>query len=261
VGGSNVIRNFVAPDGSFVLPDVPLGRYLLSYNGPDGYIRQPLDVTGAGAPLVLATNGFLTVTGRVDVQSSRPEAGDLSKVTITLTQSPMQSGAPLLRVQAVADGTFTIPRVPAGRYALGLAPPSPWTAVSGVIGGTDTLDRAVDITADVADAKLVITDRDTSVRGIAQTADGKPTAATVVVFADDMQYWVQGSRRVRIAQAGPGGTFLVSGLAPGRYHVAAVALLTPVNNALLATLRTRTPAFDLALGEQRDVRVTPGNDR
>ena len=266
VGGRNVQRGMVAPDNTFTIPDVAAGVYLLTYHGGSGWLRERLTVGGTSdrlsAPaLDLALKPYLSVKGRVDLQSQRLPGGAaaLSAMTVSLTPSPLVSGSPLYRVPVNAAGEFVFPRVAGNSYTLSIAEPAFWVAISGTINGVDSLDIPVEIMADVADATLVLTDQATTLRGIVSLANNQPAmSGSVVVFSEDRRFWTPGaSRRVRVMTIAPGGSFAASGMPPGAYRIAAVAPGTPLTNTTLESLmKTTAIPIELGLGESRTVNLT-----
>ena len=87
---------------------------------------------------------------------------------------------------------------------------------------------------------------------------GLLTDYTVVAFATDPQRWYQRSRFMNVARPNHDGTFVVSGLSPGEYYVAAVDSLQHAEGwgewqdpDFLRTIATR--ATRVTLGEGQSV--------
>jgi len=262
VGGRNVQRARVNADGAFTIAGVSPGPYLLTFAGASGWVRRALVVEpptdgSAPPPLAFETRPFLSVSGRIDIKADRIPAGPeaFKQITASLNPVPLVSGSPLLRVPVSESGEFTVSRVPGGRYVLTVAPPTPWIVLSSMVDGRDTLDFPLEVNADVTGAVISVTDRETNLRGTVKSDDGSPVrAATVVVFSDDRAHWTPGTnRRVRVINAGPGGSYTLTGLPPGAYRAMAVAAGTPVNNGLLTALQARATRFELGIGEARIV--------
>lgn len=258
----NVIRAVGGANGLVTFRDVPLGRQLVIYNSPFGWVKATVDVTtdldARPEPLVFDLQKPFTVRGRIDFKPTRLTAApdSLSGLAVTLNLATMGSG-PVLRSPVAADGSFTITGIPGDRYVLTLVSGSPWIVVSSMVGETDSLDTPVDIVSDIADARVLITDRQTNIQGRVTSADGGAvTGGTVVIFATDRKYWTAGAtRRVRVMTINPGGTYNADGFPPGSYHVAAFRSGTRITNALLRTVAVDAPTIDLALGETKVVPV------
>jgi hypothetical protein len=258
VAGRNVQRVPVNPDGTFTLKEIAFGNYTLIYNGPNGWLREPLTVSGnLAASLSLKLSPFLSVSGRLEFKGERPSVtpAELTQFDVRLNTAPLGAGSPLLRAQIQPTGEFTISRVPAGRYVLQVASPAPWIEISGALNGRDTLDFPVDLAADSKDAVVTFVDRETAIRGFVRNAQGAGvTDGIVMIFSSDSQHWTPGSRRVRTTRALPGGTFTIAGLPPGQYF--AIALEKPpaaLSPALFQRLAERAFRFDLLIGQMRTI--------
>lgn len=261
--GRNAVRGAASADGLTTFRDVAVGRYALSYYTPSGWVNARVDVTpeleSRQEVLEFALREPMTVTGIVDFKPTRVTATPdvFSGMTVTLNLSPMPAG-PLLRSPVAPDGSFSIRGVPGGRYTLTLVSGTPWIPVSSLFGEHDSLDAPVDMTASVDGARLVVTDRQTTVQGRVVDDSGAPvTAGSVVVFSTNKAHWTVGAtRRVRVATIVPGGGYNLVGLPPGTYHAAAFAPGTRITNASLAAVSPGLIPFELGLGEVKNVPVT-----
>lgn len=259
VGGRNVHRVDLAPDGGFVIDEIAPGGYTLFVNSPGGWLHRPFEVREetAMSPIELALQPHLTVSGTVKLDAARvpADAAALSAIQVELRQAQRTTGSALLRAPVAADGSFTIARVPGDRYSLTVAPPTFWFPVSGSIDGRDTLDFPLDLRDSVSDAVLVLADRDTNIRGTVRAIDNVAvTTARVVVYSDNRQYWTSGAtRRVRVVSVGPGGSFGFTGLPPGDYLAKAFPVDARITNAVLESSRGTATRFSLAIGESRVV--------
>jgi hypothetical protein len=110
----------------------------------------------------------------------------------------------------------------------------------------------VEISGNVTDATLTVTD-------IATTVQGRVigmTSGSVVVFSSDSRFWTPaGSRRVRVVTITPPGVFAVTGLPPGTYHAAAFPAGARIGSSALEEAKGRTIPFELAIGEQKEIVV------
>jgi protocatechuate 3,4-dioxygenase beta subunit len=256
----NTVRGAAPPDGLVTFADVGEGEYTLTYYTPTGWVRAPLPVpataTAGDDVLEFRLNPPLEVSGTVDLRPTRlaggPEA--LKGLTVALNLSPIQSG-PVLRSPVGEDGRFTIRGVPGGPYVLTLAPGSGWIPVTSMVAGQDTLDAPVDVERTVSDARLTLTDRETTIQGRVTGGDGGPVnGAIVAVYATDERHWTPtGGRRVRVITVVPGGGFNLSGLPPGDYLAAAFPPGTRITNAVLRAKTGEALTFSLSVGETKSL--------
>jgi hypothetical protein len=56
---------------------------------------------------------------------------------------------------------------------------------------------------------------------VADSRGAATAAATVVIFSDEPELWIPGSRFVRMTRPGADGTFAISGLPPAAYRAIA----------------------------------------
>jgi hypothetical protein len=154
--------------------------------------------------------------------------------------SGMSFALPLVPVNA--DGTFTLPGVPPGKYhvstnfsapalAAGGGASSLWSARSGMLDGVDVLDRGLDVRPGRAVQNLVIsfTDQPAAISGKLIDASGAPVPdLTIVVFSTNRGDWTPGSRRVlQPIRPASDGTYSATGLPPGEYYLAALTDIGP----------------------------------
>ena len=255
-GQRNMIRSVIDSAGNATFADIQPGSYLFSYFGDEGWIREQVEVkAGVLGPVTLTPKPYVTVSGRVDLRPTRVVAGPemLATINVSLMPSPLTSGTPFQRVPVSPDGTFSIPRVTGGPHVLTVAPGgASWVVLSGLINGQDSADRPVEISGNVTDAVLTLTDMATNVQG---RVIGM-TAGSVVIFSADSRFWIPGgSRRVRVVTITPGGVFSVNGLPPGTYHAAAFPVGARIVNSALEEAKGRTIPFELAIGEQKEIVV------
>jgi hypothetical protein len=186
-------------------------------------------------------------------------AFDYSQLTVTLDPRPLLPGSVRLRATTSPDGTFTIPGVPRGTFALQATSRTPMSQMSGFMGGVDSLDLPVDIAADVSDAVIVLAPRPASVLVTVRDDAGQPAAGAVVAFfSEDRTYWTVPSRRLQIVRA-PSGSATLSEIPPGRYFVVAGHDLTPgaaPATSWLEALLPRAAKVDVAPGADRTLQVT-----
>jgi hypothetical protein len=91
-----------------------------------------------------------------------------------------------------------------------------------MVDGRDALD--VPFTVADKPVELVITaiDRRTMLRGVVRQGPTVTSEPTVVVFAEDQQYWTARSRRIRTVRPRSDGVYEITGLPVGSYLITAV---------------------------------------
>jgi hypothetical protein len=271
----------VAPPGgggepAFVMSDMgPSGGSGESYWG-----QMDVSVDGTAlSGLTVSLQPGMTITGKIAFKATRllPDA-DLSRARLTLAPVQMQGvqrimlGVPVATVEP--SGQFRITGVTPGRYRLngivplppGSGPGAGWTMLSAVVKGQDVLDFPIDIgpNDEIKDVVVTFTDAAQEVNGSLQDATGRPAPDyTIVVFAADNRFWTTPSRRIRSTRPGTDGKFVVPGLPPGEYRIAAVVDVAPgeVNDpAFLEQLVGASVKITLAEGERKtqDLRIAGG---
>ena len=255
-GQRNGLRSVIDSSGTATFADIQPGSYVFTYFGLEGWSREPVEMSpGKSDPMAVRLKPYFTVTGRVDLRVTRVAGGPdvLKTLMVSVRPSPITSGTSFQSVPVASDGTFSIPRVTGGPHVLTLAPGgTSWVVLSALINDQDSLDRPVEISGDVKDATLTVTDVATNIQG---TVIGMQRGS-VVVFSSDNRYWTPGgSRRVRVVTITPGGVFSVSGLPPGAYHAVAFPEGARIVNSALEEAKGRTIPFELAIGEQKQLVV------
>jgi hypothetical protein len=223
----------VRPDGSFLIVNVPPGRYVAFARGLDGRVKVPLfgfqnvsvggaDVTG----IALSLAPGQTVSGTVAVDAGSSAAGNLTRVRVSLASlsslpipTPPASGV-------LIDGTFSLTPVVAGTYLVRVSGlPQNFALKSADYGGRDVADLPLEIRAgqNVGGVNVVISDRVTEISGTVPGSDGRPiTDYTVVAFSTDPANWRPQSRYIGVGRPDANSQFRIRGLPAGDYMVVAL---------------------------------------
>ena len=148
-----------------------------------------------------------------------------------------------------------------GPFFLGINGLSDEWAVSQItVDGVDVTDEPIDLKGQTSSARVVLTDRVTTISGVVQ-ARRQAADFSVVVFPDDVTRWNYPSRYVRVARANERGQFRISGLPPNeRYFAVAVGFLEEGEEQdpqFLERLRSQAMTFSLREGEQRSIYLDP----
>ena len=176
--------------------------------------------------LSVAMRTGLRVSGKVvfDAGSQTPPPANRIYPILEPTASWLKP-LPIGEAMLAADGSFSLPGVPAGRYLLTIPVPTGWHVKSAVSGGRELSDLPFDLKENVGDVVVTVSNRGARVSGSVRGRDGKPDAgAAVIVFPVDQRYWVDFSsypRRIRDVRAGRDGTFALNDFPPGEYYVVA----------------------------------------
>jgi hypothetical protein len=138
--------------------------------------------------------------------------------------------------------------------------PDGWAVSQITVDGADVTDEAIDLKSQSATARVVMTDRTTTISGLVQSRRERSNYS-VVIFPDDSARWTYPTRYVRVARADDSGRFRISGLPPHqRYFVVAVDYLEEGDEQdaqILERLRAGATTFTLGEGEQRSVVLEP----
>jgi len=241
----------LSQNGTFVIRSVVPGQYLVyasaSVAAPQPAVMplpQPpvapgqqrrlwatadLFVDGGFAPVVSLTlqEGFV-VSGHLVFNGSAPLPANLSRVRVMMNPlgQPAQSlGLGTWATSAEESGRFTVPGVVPGRYRVSASGAPGWQVTSVLVNGRDVLDFpfVIDPAEAVPSVTIQFGDRATDLRGTLTDATGTATADySVVIFPDDQRYWIPHARRMRSVRPNTAGAFVVAGLPPGDYRLAAV---------------------------------------
>jgi hypothetical protein len=258
----------IGDDGSFELPDVPPGDYVLQALGDRGpgvapeFGSEYITVAEHNAPPVtIRTTTGATLEGRFTSESRATiplRAQALHAAPLDADRSPPDGRGP----EGLAvhdDGRFYLTGL-FGPMRLTYPAPSGWYLKSMMIGGIDVTDQSFDFGFGdqvISDADIVLSNTGARIDGtVSDVADRRVREFAVVAFSANRAYWFAGSRYVRWAATTPNGSFDVGDLPPGDYLVAAVDALPPGDwQALdgLDALVPRAMRVTLREGEARSI--------
>lgn len=163
-----------------------------------------------------------------------------------------------LRLPKVApDGTFTL-TVMAGNFRVGSSfarPPGPiagWILKSVVIDGNNVEDVIFEVTQNIENAVITLTDKTAEISGVLQDAGGKPVSDYVLLaFSADRRFRLPQSRRTQLARPDAAGHFSIRNLPAGDYLIIGLTDVEQIqlsDPAFLAELESQTPT-KITLGE------------
>jgi hypothetical protein len=281
-----MVSAHTAPDGSFALPDVPPGPYILQVNiAPDlVYLQTMAKAAETGRPPSPAIEmlragehaALPLVVGGADVTgvTVTTGAGGTIEGTFARDAGVTQPLPPDLRIEPRLGigGASRVNQGPSTFRLMGLtapvrlqvpALPDGWAVKAILVDGEDMIDQPIDV-ADgrTAMVRVVLTDRITEVIGTVAPSSGSDAGQrrndhTVVVFSSDPSKWTYPSRYLRIARADQQGAFRISTL-PGNEQYLAVAVNyleegEATDPEFLAQMRDRATGFSLSEGERKAI--------
>jgi hypothetical protein len=209
-------------DGSFEFRDVPAAQYALSSGGAS----IDLSVEGSDVKdLVLAQKVGSTVTGSVITDDGGVPPFPSSGVRVMLVAGS-ENVLPTVYYNAVStDWSFKLSNL-GGPFMFRIRGiPDDWTLAAVRLNDRDITDAPWDVPMrgqELSGLQIVVTQKIGKVSGTVADSRGAPTsAATVVIFSDEPELWIPGSRFVRTTRPGADGTFSISGLPAGTYRAIA----------------------------------------
>jgi len=274
-------------DGRFTIDNVPPGPYVLTANssfsagliagiearnpnaGPPPAMREimergpetaTLSIVVAGddvSDLALTTRrgGVLAGTFVADAGVVRPLPTGLSA---EVRPAKGSSGASMMQNGRGRD--FRVTGMSGPFYLSINSLPDGWAVSQITVDGVDVTDEPIDLKGQTSSARVVLTDRVTTISGIVQSRR-EAANYSVVVFPNDVNRWNYPSRYVRSARANDRGQFRITGLPPNeRYFAVAVDFLEEGEEQdpqFLERLRSQATTFSLRDGEQRSIYLDP----
>ena len=260
--------NRIDQSGTFRLPNVAAGRYLLqARSGGREFEIARLDlVVGAddvdGVTLVTAPGA--TLGGNIVSDTGEPFDFRPSQLQIGARPgSPetmaMPQGGGGSRVGD--DWSFTLPNI-IDAVLIRASSPQGWTTKAVFLNGQEITDTPTEFPAGqaVGGLQIVLTKKVTSLTGQVTDAKGTPVLdATVVVFPANEKLWTYQSRFIKAARPDQDGKYRVTGL-PGSENYLVVALQGLEDGQagdpeFLATVKGVGARLELGDGESKSVDV------
>jgi len=230
-----------------------------------------VNVSNQDQSVSLTLQPGMSTAGRVVFQGTRPAPTDLTTVDIAVSALAIAGGLVVepLSTNPKADGTFAVDGLMPGSYRLSAYLPgrqagkSDWILRSAMVGDQDIADFPLEVRAGAEIGKVTVTftDRPTELSGRLQDASGRAASDYfIIVFSADERTWGERSRRIAQTRPASDGRYVVHGLPPGEYLVAA---LTDVegdewhDTGFLRQLKATTLKTTLGEGERKilDIRI------
>jgi len=233
----------IRPDGTFTIPNVPPGNYLLRANAPrnGGAVNGPPDfsvaevvVTGDDVSGVrLAPLALVTISGHISFDDPGA-AQSLKPSTIRVVAQAVNAddfagigvgaGGPPRPVKD--DFTFEL-KTPPGRIGLAAIiqqASSTWRLKSIHVNGSDVTDTGFDVGSQaVSGIEIEMSNRLQQITGTVTDARGEAVKEyTVALFSQDRARWKLATNRyLALGRPGADGGFKVATLPPGDYYAVA----------------------------------------
>jgi protocatechuate 3,4-dioxygenase beta subunit len=261
-------RGTTRPDGTFDITDVAPGTYTVELSPVQSdtadreFASFPISVDGHDITgLLISTRPEATVRGRVIWEGSSPEPFATQRINVRpadpRTNSAVQAwGGGPSGATVDAKGNFSIIGVH-GHVVF----QSSFTGVSGPwhlkavrIGSADITDVGYNVTSDIDDLEVVMTDREARVSGNVRDIRSQPVLDYVVVFLpSEDKTGINQTRFFHTARPDQQGRYQVKGLPPGQYVAAAVESLSRdghYNPAFQKRVRSTAAPFTLKEGQE-----------
>jgi hypothetical protein len=284
------LTGHAGPDGAFTIENVPPGPYTLTASlpmrAPDAIFQQPgspadairlkalleearaLVPETASMPLVVSgadVSDVTLVTRAGAALTAQFEADDgVSRALPASLSASVQyvggAGSMSVMMNDRSQGNFRFAGM-SGPFHLDVRLPQGWALSKILVDGDDVTDEPIDLKGRNASARILVTDRITTVTGQVQRRDDTDTGYSVVVFPDDEDKWTYPSRYVRTARTDDRGRFQIAGLPPDqRYLALALDYLEDGEEQdpqFLERIRGRATSFSLGTGARQSLQLDP----
>jgi protocatechuate 3,4-dioxygenase beta subunit len=263
-------------DGSFVIPNVAPGEYVLQARSERGSGRGADNEEIASATvsvgsedvknvMLVAAKG-VRVSGRVLFEGGTPTAEVKDRLRVFLPPTDSDRGMGFGRTgdtPVTAEGTFEMNGV-SGRRSFNISAGPPWIIKAVRIGGTDVLDSGYEFgKEDVTNIEIVLTNRAPALAGAVTGDNNQPVSEYVVLaYSTDETAWQQplgvGPRGYGIGRPDQNGSYKITGLRPGSYYVVALPEMPDElgNPELFKALKERARQVKLQEGETERLDLT-----
>jgi hypothetical protein len=227
------------------------------------YAQQDVQVVDRDVTMDVVLRSAARISGKIVFgEGVAPPANEAFRTVDILQESADGREWGALPSFVGPDWTFTTYGAPDGHYFLNVTGDLPgWYLQSITHGGEDLTETPLPIgTADVTGVVATFTHRpqQASIAGRVLRSMGRPDdTAVVIAFPSDRRKWANDvplSRFVRSSATGPQGEYLIDGLRPGDYWLAATSAADAAASlrdasAFYAKLATQAAAVHLGTGQ------------
>ena len=256
------------PDGTFTIPNVPPGDYVVQATSkspdatPEFGMQYVTVYEDDPPPLRIKTGAGLDVQGRLIVDGSPlvdPRSFGLTAVPVGWDQTSVLGGVQTLT--PAQDGTLTLAGVTGPRRFVLTTSPSNWHLKSVRIRGRDVTDDITGFPLSgfgfIRDFEVVVSNKGAIVEGDAVDGSSAVTNFSVILFSSNPNHWFRNSRFVKNARGSGAGRFRIEGVPDGDYFIAAV---DPLDGSAGAAWQNREFLQGLTVSGRR-VRLREGDER
>ncbi len=241
--------------GRFTFPVVPVGNYTIETliappappatsavshsvahpGGAGAWLSERVGVGPDGVTGLLFTlKNSYSLKAQVEFTGSSARSSDQQLSMIRMGLLALQPrgrsdfGSVAAQGAPAATGAVSFEGLPPGRYSLRMTSSPPgtlWRLLSVTVGGREVNDLPIEISEDIGDVRIVLTDRAASVAGRVAFSDPAGGSPAVFLFPSDRRLWPDAralTRRFRLARTTPAGEFSVTDVPPGDYFVVAI---------------------------------------
>jgi protocatechuate 3,4-dioxygenase beta subunit len=264
--------NMAGPDGSFQIPNVAAGRYLLNVRpmgmpGPnDEFVALPITVGSEDIENVIVSTAVGgTARGVVITDTGEPPPFRADQIQVFASpleplMMPVGNGGP---ARVNDDFSFELTSVFDRRMIrASLMSPTPgWYFKEVRLEGEDVTDAGIEFAPGrhVEGLQIVYTQKATDLSGLVTDARSKPVLdASIVIFSANRDKWRFNSRYVRTLRPDTNGRYTTRGLPPDDYLVIAVQNLESGQGGdpeFLARAREEARPLTLSEGETKALDV------
>lgn len=220
---------------SFAFTGVAPGTYAVAAvdreREPKLWATAMVSVSTQNQPVSLILQPGLSASGQVVFQGSKPAPADLTRLSLSMSAVGVSGGLTIEPSTAhpADNGTFVLAGLMPGSYRLQAfvpgGPQNEWVLQSAMVGTQDIADYPLDIRENSPTGKITVTftDKPTELGGRLEDASGRAASDYfIIVFSSDERTWSERSRRIVQTRPASDGRFLVRGLPPGEYFLAAL---------------------------------------
>lgn len=227
-----LLRDYQPSTDGARFPGIPPGDYWVtvalapSATSDPEFGAQRLTVAGRDiSDLTITTVKGAVVSGRVELEGASSVPAGVQVLAYEAEYDlPNVPGRTATPTTVARDGTFTFTSLFGPRVLRLGRLPDDWAVKSVWIDDVEATDAVTDFRASdqPKSVRIVATASTAAVSGTVADGRGQPARSRVVVFSEDERHWGGRSRYVRATEAGADGKYLVPGLLPGKYLVAAI---------------------------------------
>ncbi len=278
--------------GRFTFPVVPVGNYTIETllalpvrpaasavthsvahpGGAGAWMAEPVGVGPDGVRgLVLSLRNSYAMKAQVEFAGStaRPAEQQMARFSIGLVSLQTRarsdaSGGVVSQSPLTTTGAASFDGIPPGRYMLRVSGPpgSVWRLQSATVAGREVTDLPIEISEDIADVRIVLTDRPAAVAGRVTFTDPAGGVPAVMLFPTERRLWADAralTRRFRLVRTSATGEFTIPDVPAGEYLVVSLIDEAAANwpdSAFLAALTPMADPLKVGPGSRAAVALT-----